>query len=478
LLAGHFLGGSPRWYKQLVIGLLVLNPVLYASAGPYVTGWAVVLEVILALALARVCYPLQPSGLIVIEAVALGLASPAGVSDEVVANFAVLLLLMFMVAGIHFLKDLMLAAFSRLLLGISDKRLLAAAFCGTAALLSAFLDALTVIAVIVAVVGGSLTAYERVRASGTVDGAELEAFRRFLRDLLMHAAVGTALGGACTLVGEPQNLLIGTIMDWDFREFAWRMAPIAWPTLAAGLAASALLEHLGWFGYGTRMPDGVRAALERHAADADAASTPESRYQVVAQAVVASCLVIGLVFHVAEVGLVGLAVLVLATAFTGVVEEHRLGGAFEEAKPITALIVVFFGAVAVIHEQHLFGPVIASVLGLEGQVRAAAFFLANGALSAISDNVFVATVYIREIEAAYLAGTLTRAELEQLAVAVNTGTNLPSVATPNGQAAFLFLLTSALAPRVGLGYGTMVWKALPYTFVLTAVGLAATLLNG
>ena len=56
-------------------------------------------------------------------------------------------------------------------------------------------------------------------------------------------------------------------------------------------------------------------------------------------------------------------------------------------------------------------------------------------------------------------------------MAINTGTNLPSVATPNGQAAFLFLLTSALAPLIRLSYGRMVWMALPYTLVLTLVGL-------
>jgi NhaB family Na+:H+ antiporter len=30
----------------------------------------------------------------------------------------------------------------------------------------------------------------------------------------MHAAVGTALGGVATLVGEPQNLLIATKAGW------------------------------------------------------------------------------------------------------------------------------------------------------------------------------------------------------------------------------------------------------------------------
>jgi NhaB family Na+:H+ antiporter len=103
------------------------------------------------------------------------------------------------------------------------------------------------------------------------------------------------------------------------------------------------------------------------------------------------------------------------------------------------------------------------------------FFLANGVLSMISDNVFVATVYISEVKAALDNGVITRAEFDQLAVAINTGTNLPSVATPNGQAAFLFLLTSALAPLIRLSYGRMVIMALPYTVVLTGVGLIAVI---
>ena len=47
------------------------------------------------------------------------------------------------------------------------------------------------------------------------------------------------------------------------------------------------------------------------------------------------------------------------------------------------------------------------------------------------------------------------------------------MATPNGQAAFLFLLTSALAPLIRLSYGKMVVMAFPYTIVLTIVGLLA-----
>ncbi len=87
-------------------------------------------------------------------------------------------------------------------------------------------------------------------------------FRAFLRSLVMHAAVGTALGGVTTLVGEPQNLLIATIAGWEFVEFFVRMAPVSLPVLAAGFITCVLLEHFRWFGYGVRLPQFVRGVLE------------------------------------------------------------------------------------------------------------------------------------------------------------------------------------------------------------------------
>lgn len=122
---------------------------------------------------------------------------------------------------------------------------------------------------------------------------------------------------------------------------------------------------------------------------------------------------------------------------------------------------------AVIIDQHLFAPIIAFVLQATPDSQLTLFYLFNGLLSSISDNVFVGTVYINEAKAAMEQGIVSSEQFELLAVAINTGTNLPSVATPNGQAAFLFLLTSALAPLIRLSYGRMVWMALPYTLVLT-----------
>jgi NhaB family Na+:H+ antiporter len=290
---------------------------------------------------------------------------------------------------------------------------------------------------------------------------------------MMHGAVGTALGGVTTLVGEPQNLLIAKIMGWEFTEFFIRMAHISMPVLAMGLITCAVLEFTGSFGYGAKLSPKVRDVLEAFDLEMSDKRTKRESVVIIVQAIVGVILVISLGKHLAEPGIIGLLVIVLATAFNGVTEEHRIGHAFEEALPFTALLVVFFAIVAVIHHQELFSPVIHWVMTYDGKAQEALFYLANGVLSMISDNVFVATVYISEVETMFNAGEITRDQFNALAVAINTGTNIPSVATPNGQAAFLFLLTSALAPLIRLSYGRMVVMALPYTITMSVTGLLA-----
>lgn len=487
----NFLGHSPRWYKLTILGFLVANPLLLLIAGPFVTGWCLIGEFIFCLAMALKCYPLQPGGLLAIEAVVLGLTKPETIYHETLNNFPVILLLMFMVAGIYFMKELLLFIFTKGLLKIRSKVAISLAFSLLGAVLSAFLDALTVVAVVIAVAQGFYLVFHKVASGkhmhhddhdgGDDDGVDdlhredLDNFRAFLRDIMMHAAVGTALGGVCTLVGEPQNLLIGKVMDWNFAQFFLKVAPVSLPVLAAGLLTCVLVEKLRLCGFGNQLPATVRKILEEYDEEMTRRRSRQDQARLIVQGVAAVFLVAALGLHIAEVGLIGLTIIVLQTAFNGVVEEHHIGHAFAEALPFTALLVVFFGVVAVIHEQHLFAPIIQWGLALEGSQQLVAFYVANGLLSAISDNVFVATVYITEVLNAFKTGTISREQFDLLAVAINTGTNIPSVATPNGQAAFLFLLTSALAPLIRLSYGRMVWMALPYTIVMSITGLLAVI---
>ena len=261
----NFLGNSANWYKNTIIAFLIINPILWFAGFHFITGWLLVGQFIFTLAMALKCYPLQPGGLLALQAVALGMTSPEMVYHEIENNLKVLLLLVFMVAGIHFMRELLMYTFTKILVKIKNKVLLSFLFCFAGAFLSAFLDALTVTAVLISVGVGFYGVYHRV-ASGkqfheahdhSGDGSvleykrqDLEDFRAFLRSLIMHGAVGTALGGVCTLVGEPQNLLIAEKAGWSFAEFFMRMAPITIPVLIAGLCTCVFLEVTKLFGYG------------------------------------------------------------------------------------------------------------------------------------------------------------------------------------------------------------------------------------
>ena len=285
-LYNNFLGIAPKWYKNLIIFFLFSNPIIYTflnllnlEAG-FILGWIVLGQFIFTLAMALKCYPLQPGGLIAIETVLMGLTNTKNIYHEVALNLKVILLLVFMVAGIYFMKDFLLFIFTKLLINIRNKKLLSLLFMISAAVLSAFLDALTVTAVLIAVAVGFYALYQETESNdldGISDPQEKEEFQSFLRNLLMHGAVGTALGGVSTIVGEPQNLLIGSVAGWDFIEFFIQMLPISLPVFIFGLITCYLIEKFKVLGYGSELPVNVRSIIEAYGAEEDRKRTSEQR---------------------------------------------------------------------------------------------------------------------------------------------------------------------------------------------------------
>ena len=217
LMFNSFLGNSPRWFKYSIIGFLIFNIFSFYILGPVITAWIFIAEFIFTLAMALKCYPLQSGGLLAIQALALGLTTPENSYHEIDANLEVILLLMFMVAGIYFMKPLLMYIFSKVFTKVKSKMVLSFLFVFLSAILSAFLDALTVTAVLISVAAGFYGVYHKIHSSssdydesGTLDRTQLSGetliqFQSFLRSLIMHGLVGTALGGVCTLVGEPQT---------------------------------------------------------------------------------------------------------------------------------------------------------------------------------------------------------------------------------------------------------------------------------
>ncbi|MBP5297010.1 MAG: hypothetical protein J6Y94_06735, partial [Bacteriovoracaceae bacterium] len=467
--------------RQVVAGGLV--------SAKFIIGWCILAEFILFLALSLHCYPLLPGGLLAIEAISLGLFSPTKLFMETSQNLPVILLVIFIVSAVTLLKDFLSYVFSGILVKVKSKLGLSLAFCAASAFLSAFLDALTVTAVFILVLKTAYEVFQKYeREHPEISPVENENFKAFLRSLIMHAAVGTALGGVLTVVGEPQNLLIAKLAqqnlaafpamqaDWDFIGFIRHMSPITFPCLGMGLITTIIAEKFHLFGHGTPMPEAVRTALRLDYERQQACRTSEGVWRLRIQGLAIVLLIIGLALHVAEVGFIGLGLLIFLTSCLGMGEEHRIGACFQETMPFCALLVVFFGIVAMIDMQGLFYPIISHIFKLAHHVQLYAMFIANGILSAISDNVFVATAFMNEISNAFKMNLFDPKHFEHLAIVVNVGTNIPSVATPNGQAAFLFLLTSSFAPLIGLNYQRMFVMALPYTIILiitavTAIGI-------
>lgn len=375
----NFLGNTSAWYKKTIFGFLIANTLIYflfplfmeKSTAYNILAWIFIAEFIFTLAMALKCYPLQSGGLLAVQIVVFNLTTAKNAFHEVDANLEVILLLMFMVAAIYFMKPLLMYIFGNTFVKVKSKTKISFLFVLIAAVLSAFLDALTVTAVLINVFVGFYQIYHKISSSGNTDynhnnvddqhdltRDSLKKFRSFLRSLIMHAVVGTALGGVCTLVGEPQNLLIGEKMGEDFVDFFLHMAPVTLPVLVCGLITTVLLEKFKIFGYGEKLPEDVRVILENYMKEERAKMTKKDRYNLMIQAIGAIFLVTALALHIAPVGLIGLTLIIFLTAFMGITDEHQLGDSFKEGLPFTALLVVFFVVVAMIHDQHLFKPIV------------------------------------------------------------------------------------------------------------------------
>ncbi len=109
------------------------------------------------------------------------------------------------------------------------------------------------------------------------------------------------------------------------------MAPVTLPVMVCGLLTCLLVEKYRLFGYGEPLPPTVRKVLQEF----DVAAAPAQP----SGATAADCpcswrLADRSPGTPAEVGLIGLSVIILATTFTGVTDEHAIGKAFTEALPL------------------------------------------------------------------------------------------------------------------------------------------------
>ena len=158
---------------------------------------------------------------------------------------------------------------------------------------------------------------------------------------MMHAAVGTALGGVCTMVGEPRILLSQLNLAGNLQSSLAHVAS-QYSRVDNRLNHGRCARKTAWFGYGWQLPESVRNILVQDAIEQDAKRDRKANMALIVQAIVAVWLVVGLALHLAEVGIIGLSVIVLTTAFNGVTNEHALGGSLRRSFTFASLVCGIF----------------------------------------------------------------------------------------------------------------------------------------
>ena len=78
-----------------------------------------------------------------------------------------------------------------------------------------------------------------------------------------------------------------------------------------------------WFDYGFQLPDSVRLILVDFETEQQTRRNSGDTAKLIIQAIAGIWLIFALAFHLAEVGIIGLTVIVFITAFNGIIEEHQ-----------------------------------------------------------------------------------------------------------------------------------------------------------
>jgi Na+/H+ antiporter NhaD/arsenite permease-like protein len=213
---------------------------------------------------------------------------------------------------------------------------------------------------------------------------------------LVSQVFASNIGGTATLIGDPPNILIGSLVGLSFNQFVFNLAPI----IVVVQVGACLIFHLLW---GRRLSATAEARARIMRFDARAAIS--DRRLLVQSLVVIAIVIAGFVFahsfgiQPATSALFGAALLMLLYCFGQPAEEQseRVQSIFNEVEWIT--IFFFIGLFIVVGgvEQtgllKLAAEKLVAATGGDLATTAVAILWSSAILSAVIDNIpFVATM--------------------------------------------------------------------------------------
>jgi len=288
---------------------------------------------------------------------------------------------------------------------------------------------------------------------------------------LFAEVVASNIGGSATLIGDPPNIMIGSIAGLSFNAFLLNVAPAA----AAVLVAQVLMTHLVW-GRATHARAENRLRVMRMNASEAIVDRPLLIQSVVVLAFVVAALILEdkLRLEPATIAMGGAAVLMLLDNW----QHHRheqtdkVTRTFTEIEWIT--IFFFLGLFIVVHAVEVSGVmrILADKLvAMTGDNLASAGYTilwGSALISAIIDNIPLVATLIPVIKAAGSAYGSPE-HIEPLWWCLSLGACLGGNATLVGASANLTV--AGIAERNGIAFGFVKYTfyALPMTIVALSI---------
>lgn len=280
------------------------------------------------------------------------------------------------------------------------------------------------------------------------------------------------IGGTATLIGDPPNILIGSLVGLDFNAFVIHLAPI----IAVIMAVQAAMIHIVW-GRDLRSAAEAQArvmALDPVAAITDWRLLKQSLVVLVAVMVV---FVLARPLHLepATVAMLGAAVLMLLDNWTHNAEKaaHNIHQTFSDVEWVT--IFFFVGLFIVVHGVEVGGLLrlladkLVTATGGDLAKTGFAILWASAVLSAIVDNIpFVATMIplIKSMAPAFGGPD----KIEPLWWCLSLGACLGGNGTLIGASANLTV--AGIAERNGVPFNFVTYSLYAFPMMLVSIAIA------
>ncbi len=280
------------------------------------------------------------------------------------------------------------------------------------------------------------------------------------------------IGGTATLIGDPPNILIGSLVDLDFNAFVYNLAPI----IVVIMAVQTVMIHVIW-GRDMRTTSEARSGVMAMKASEAITDWLLLKQALVVLTVVMIAFVLARPLHLepATIAMLGAAILMLLDNWAHVTEKaaHNIHQTFSDVEWIT--IFFFIGLFIVVHGVEvggllkLLGDWLVTATGGDLAKTGIAILWASAVLSAIVDNIpFVATMIplIKSMAPAFGGPD----KIEPLWWCLSLGACLGGNGTLIGASANLTV--AGIAERNGVPFNFVTYTLYAFPMMLVSIAIA------